>query len=146
MKTLLQGLERYGIGLRTNGEEEFYWICEENDIEIIHNTGKFAFHFQMLGQKFIVLPRRRKGLKWLFTAWHELAHVLADHARHDTFAAFHGLQTQFHDKNEAEADAIALVALIPKDKVIEAADEWGQTRYGNKLWQERCRLMFLYGI
>lgn len=51
-----------------------------------------------------------------------------------------------HSKDELEADAIALLALIPKHKILEVAEEYGQTRATNKIWQDRCRLYFLYGI
>lgn len=146
MKTTLKRLLAYGIGVRSLSESDFYKICKQLNITVIHSKEKFAFSFTMMGQQFIVLPLRKKGLQWLFTALHELAHILAGHVQHKPRVAFYGLETQYHDKNESEADAIALVALIPKEQIQELAAEFGQTRFGNKLWQERCRLFFLYGI
>ncbi len=146
MKELLLKLRSYGIGVRALTEEDFYRICAELSIEIIHSPHKFAFTFSMMGQRFIVLPRRRRGIRWLFRAFHELGHVMAGHAEHSPHVAFYGLETQFHDKNEVEADTIALVALMPKDRIYEMAAEIGETRFGNWLWRERVRLMVLNNV
>lgn len=146
MKELLQRLERFGIGIRSISEEDVDWILEELDIGFISSDHKFTFTFTLFGEQFIVIPKRMRGLKRHFRVLHELAHILAKHVQHEPHAAFYGIGSQWHDKNEFEADAIALVALIPKHKLAELAEEFGQSRYGDKLWRERCRLSFLYGI
>ncbi len=146
MKELLQRLERYGVGVRALNEDDFYRLCSEMGIEVIHSKEKFAFTFTMTGRTFIVLPTRVKGWNWLFRAFHEWAHVAAGHAQHSVHAAFYGLETQFHAKNEVEADIIALTAMIPLHRINEMAAEMGETRAGDKIWRDRCRLAFLYGI
>jgi Zn-dependent peptidase ImmA (M78 family) len=146
MKELLLRLERYGIGIRSLTFEDFEWICEELGVGIIYSDQKFTFTFTMMGETFIVLPKRMRGLKRLFRALHELGHVTLAHAQHEPHAAFYAVGTQWHDKNEVEADTIALVAMIPKHKIEEMAEEFGQTRYGDRLWRERMRLLFLYDI
>lgn len=144
MKYLLTRLERHGIGSRALTEDDFWQIAESESIAVIFSDEKFAFSFTMLGRKFIVLPRRRQGLKMLFSMFHELGHMLLMNGKAPSFA-FQGLRHCDNDKEEAEADAIALVALIPKDRLSEMAAMDG-TRYGDRLWRERCRLYFLYDI
>lgn len=144
MKHLLTRLERYGIGSRALNEDDFWRIAEAENIKIIYSEEKFAFSFTLLGRKFIVLPYRRKGLKLLFSMFHELGHMLLMNGKEPN-VAFQGLECCDNDKAEAEADAIALVALIPKRLLLEMS-LMDNTRYGDKLWRERCRLYFLYGI
>lgn len=143
MKHLLTRLERYGIGSRALTDDDLYAIAESEGIKFIH-TDEFAFSFTLLGCKFIALPRRRKGLKFTFSLAHELAHLLLMNGKEPSLA-FQGLKQCDNDKAEAEADAVALVAMIPKHLIREMAGMDG-TRYGDKLWRERCRLYFLYGI
>jgi Zn-dependent peptidase ImmA (M78 family) len=141
MKLILKKLEVYGIGKRPMTEDDFYNICEIEGIEIIWSDNKFAFYFSILGEHFIVLPKRRKGLKMLFAMYHELGHYAA-HAGDEPEAAFFGMT---HTRDEIEADAIALIALMPKAKLKELAWLDG-SRFGSHLWNERLRLFFLYDI
>jgi Zn-dependent peptidase ImmA (M78 family) len=141
MKYLLNSLDkRYGIGSRPMAEEDFYGICEKEGIEILQSPEKFSFYFTMLDEHFIVLPKRRKGLRLLHAMFHELGHY-AMHVGQEPEAAF----LNGHGKYEAEADAIALIAMIPKSRLKEMAFLDG-SRYGNHLYQERLRLFFLYDI
>jgi Zn-dependent peptidase ImmA (M78 family) len=141
MKHLLNSLEkRYGIGERPMTDDDFYRICETEEIEVLQSPEKFSFYFTMLGEHFIVLPKRRKGLKLLHAMFHELGHY-AMHVGNEPGAAF----LNGHSKDEAEADAIALIAMIPKSKLKEMAFLDG-TRYGAHLYNERLRLFFLYDI
>ena len=140
MKHILNRLERYGIGVRAMVEEDFYRICEQEGIEILHSPEKFSFYFTMLGQHFIVLPKRRKGLRLLHAMLHELGHYFM-HVGTEPDAAF----LNGHGRNEAEADAISLVAMIPRSKLKEMAFLDG-SRFGAHLYNERLRLFFLYDI
>lgn len=141
MNLLLKKLEHYGLGKRPLTEDDFYNICTIEDIEIIWSDHKFAFYFSLQGRHFIVLPKRKKGLKLLFAMFHELGHYAAHVGDHPD-AAFHGLT---HDKNELEADAVALIAIMPRAMLTELEYLDG-SRYGSQLWKERMRLHFLYGI
>jgi Zn-dependent peptidase ImmA (M78 family) len=141
MRLLLRNLEKYGIGVEPKNEDDFYTICEAENIKVITSDENFAFSFSMMGRRFIVLPKRRRGLRKLFSMWHELAHLLA-HAGDEPCVMWQGL---YCDKDEAEADAIALIALIPKSHLKEMAF-FDNSRYGTHLYNERIRLYFLYGI
>jgi hypothetical protein len=72
MKLLLKKLEHYGLGKRPLTEDDFYNICTIEDIEIIWSDEKFAFYFALEGRHFIVLPKRKKGIRLLFAMFHEL--------------------------------------------------------------------------
>lgn len=142
MKLLLAYLsEKYGIGKHPITEQDCYRIAETEGIEIIWSEKKYSFYFHALGEHCIVLPKRKRGLHLLYDFLHELGHYFA-HAGEDVAASF----AIGHTKDEFEADVIALVALIPKHQIQRFASEYGQTRFGDKLWRERCRLYFLYGI
>ncbi|MBC7901507.1 MAG: ImmA/IrrE family metallo-endopeptidase [Saprospiraceae bacterium] len=102
---------------------------------------KYSFYFSALGHSCIVLPKRKKGLRLLFAMFHELGHHFA-RVGDEPAAAFEGM---CNGKAEPEADAIALVAMMPIDMLKEMAFFDG-SRYGGKLYNERLRLFFLYGI
>jgi Zn-dependent peptidase ImmA (M78 family) len=140
MNQTLRALERYGIGDRAMTDEDFYRICEAEGIEVILSPEKFSFYFTLMGQHFIVLPKRRRGLKLTFAMYHELGHYFVHVGTEPDVAWLDG-----HSRNEAEADAIALVALMPKHMLKELAFLDG-SRYGSHLYNERIRLYFLYGI
>lgn len=139
MKNLISSMRRYGIGGRPQTLDDFYCICEAENIEVIH-TGKIPFYFTMQGQKFINLPKRRKGLRQLREAFHELGHALISAGDAPEAAFFIG-----HTKDEAEADAIALVALIPKSEAL-TNPFLDDSRYASHLANERLKLLFLYDI
>jgi Zn-dependent peptidase ImmA (M78 family) len=143
MKYILNRLERYGIGLRPMTEDDFFKICEAENIEVVWSDKKFSFYLAdpELDIYCITLPKRRRGLRLLFDMFHELGHHFT-HVGNDPVAAFSGLTD---DKDELEADAISLVAMIPKDQIVKMA-RMDNTRFGDKLWKERCRLYFLYRI
>jgi Zn-dependent peptidase ImmA (M78 family) len=141
MKYILNSLtKRYGIGSRPMTEDDFYRICEHEGIEVLQSPEKFSFYFTMLDHHFIVLPKRRKGLKLIYAMFHELGHF-AMHVGSEPNAAF----LNGHSKDEAEADAIALIAMVPRSKLKELAFLDG-SRFGHHLYNERLRLFFLYDI
>lgn len=144
MKNLSTLFAHYGIGLRSLTEDDFWRICEIEQITVIESE-QGVFSFVLLGRKFIALPKSRKGLKRLFSLLHELGHLLLMNGKEPAFA-FQGLKHCDNDRAEAEADAIALIALMPRHLIEQMQDEMCITRYGAKLWRERRRLYFLYGV
>lgn len=140
MKQLLMRLERHGIGTRAITEDDCFRIAEAEGIEIVWSDKKYSFYFHVLGHHCIVLPKRKRGLRLLFDFLHELGHHFV-HAGDEIAASF----AIGHSKDEFEADAIALIAMIPKGKILEMAEMDG-TRFGDKLWRDRVRLYFLYGV
>lgn len=146
MKHLLTRLEKYGIGTRAQTENDFFAICEAEKISIEWSKERVSFYLAVpeFDIRIICLPKMRHGLKLLFAMYHELGHHFT-HAGKEPIAAFHGLETDPHDRCETEADAIALVALMPKSQLQTHAFFDG-SRYGGKLYNDRTRLFFLYDI
>ena len=136
------------------GLNEFVWtddyidrVVEGEGIEIINSSGKFSWYMTVENEPFIVLPRRLKGLRRTFALLHELGHHFRHYGETPNQAFFHGLHDVQDAKDEAEADAFALVALIPLDK-IDSFDflEEHPNRYARKLFEDRKKLKFLYGV
>lgn len=145
MKFSLDKLTRYGFNSRALTEQDFYAICEAENIEVMEMYVSASFYMKVLGESIIVINKRLKGLKRLFAMYHELSHHFLHGGRDaETQALFFGLN---ESRNEVEADAMALIALIPLKALsnFDFLDE-NPTRYAKKLFKERQRLWFLYGV
>jgi len=141
MKILLDTLKPYGFNERPLTETDFFNICEKENIEIIWSDKKYSFFFSALGERCIVLPKRLRGLKLLFAMYHELAHALLSPGNLIAVE-----WKDMHDeRDEWQCDAMALIALMPVSKLRELAWLDG-SRYGAKLFNDRCRLYFLFGV
>ena len=123
-------------------EEDFWLICANEQVEIVWSQRRYAFYFTdpLLNIKGIVLPDRLSGPKLLFAMFHELAHHFL-HGGDEPCIAFQGLSDS---KCEAEADAVALVALMPR-KILPQLEWCDIEAIGPKKWKARERLA-LYGI
>lgn len=143
MNLSLHKLTKYGFNRRELTEADFYRICEKEGVFVIEMNVAKSFHFSAGGVKFIVLNKKLKGLRRLFDMFHELAHYFL-HGGDDEYAFFHGLTD---DKAEREADAVALMAMIPAGRIgcFEFLNDH-PNRFAKKLWKDRQRLFFLYGI
>jgi Zn-dependent peptidase ImmA (M78 family) len=142
MQHLLRGLERHGIGSRALTEDDFWRFCSDEDIEIFWSKKQFAFYFTVPRKdiRTIALPSRERGLRLLFSMYHELAHHWL-HGGDEPYTAFRGLSDC---KDEAEADMVALVAIFPLTELPNGCPEDG--RFARRLWNERLRLYSLYRI
>ena len=101
---------------------------------------KFSFYFSAFGESCITLPKRLSGLQLIFAMYHELGHHF--HAGDDPRVAWHGM---IHDRDEIEADAVAAVALIPISRIGQI-DFLDGSRFARKLYEDRMKLYFLYGV
>lgn len=144
MNLSLAKLKKYGFGEKSLTETDFYAICENENIRILETDAATSFYFCASGKPVIVLDKKLKGLPKLFAAFHELAHHFLHGGTHFQSAFFFGLT---ESKNEFEADALSLIALIPAFKIgnTDFLDE-NPNRYALKLFKDRQRLYFLYGI
>jgi hypothetical protein len=139
MQYLLHGLKRHGIGQRALTEPDFFSICDRERITVVWSELAFAFYFSTAYIRCITLPKRHSGNRLLFLAFHELGHHFA-HAGCASTVCWNGLTER--DKNEVEADAIALVAMFPN----VAETPLILDNYTQKLWSDRKHLYFLYGV
>ncbi|HEY0429016.1 MAG TPA: ImmA/IrrE family metallo-endopeptidase [Pyrinomonadaceae bacterium] len=145
MKFVLEKLTSYGFNSRVLTEQDFYAICEAEKIEVLEMNVSASFYMNVLGESIIVLNKRLKGLKRTFAMFHELAHHFLHGGKNGTNAFFLGL---LDSKNEMESDAIALIAILPVSALsnFDFLDENPRSRYAKKLYKDRQRLYFLYGV
>lgn len=144
MKLFLTKLKRFGFNIRILTENDFYAICECEGIEVLEMDIAASFYMSVSGKCFIVLSKKLKGLKRIFVMFHELAHHFLHGGRDAAQAFYFGL---LETKNEFEADSVALIAMIPLSslKSFEFLEEH-PNRYARKLYRDRQRLYFLYGV
>jgi len=111
--------------------DDFYLAADLRQVEIfearLKRRGYWAFDLEER-QDYIFLKKEINKLKWLETALHEMFHACGC--------------------NEFEANAFRLVALIPLPLL---ADKWcwlelNPTLYARKLWNEREKVYFLFGV
>jgi Zn-dependent peptidase ImmA (M78 family) len=143
MNTHIQELSRFGLNSRPLGEKDFYAVCADQGIAVVEADTSFYLVADGI-QPVIAIDRRLRGLKRLFAMFHELGHHFAHTGDDAPVALFHGLVST---REEAEADAIALMALIPL-AALGSHDflEENPTKYAKKLYDEREKLYFLYGV
>lgn len=144
MKLILDKLKKYGFNRRELSESDFYAVCEKEKITVLEMEVSCSFYMNVGGKAFIVLKKNLRGLKRTFTMFHELAHHFLHGGRGVNQAFYFGL---LDNKQEFEADRIALIALIPLS-CLNSFDflEDHPNRYAKKLYRERQRLYFLYGV
>jgi Zn-dependent peptidase ImmA (M78 family) len=117
--------------------EDFFYLTAENDIFVSEiKLKKRGYHVWEEGEDFIFIKHSLRGLKWLETAFHELFHAVLQ------------IPTKYlHCRQQIEANAFALIALIPQ-KLLTSYQflEENPTTYAHWLFKERKRVFFLYGI
>ena len=144
MKILLDKLRPYGFNDRRLTEKDFYRICEKEQITVMENNDvASSFYLSVMGKHFIVIGKRLRGVHRLHAMFHELVHHW--HSGHDEANAFfYGLNDS---KPEAEADALACIALIPERDLgkFGILNEYPRV-FAKKIYNDRMRIYFLYNI
>jgi Zn-dependent peptidase ImmA (M78 family) len=140
MQHLIRSLKRHGIGSRAMTEDDFYAICERERVRVEFWSERISFYMAVpeIDLRVIVLPKGKKGLRLLFAMFHELGHHFA-HAGTEPTVAF---ETGSHSKDEAEADAVALIAILP----FLTNEPPDNTKFGKQIHKDRQRLKFIYGM
>lgn len=99
-----------GLDVRPLTEEDFFEICRREDITVLEQDVPTSFYMRCDSVPVIVLKRSERGLRRLFSAFHELGHHFLHGGRSDSLALFRGSR---ESKSELEADAFAAIALCP---------------------------------
>ncbi len=142
---LLNTVDIKGFNERRLTENDLTGICEDDRIRILAEHVGTSFYLSVMGCRLIVIPERLRGIAREFALWHEIGHHLMHGGRQagpDAF--FLGL---LETRNEAEADAFAAVALVPRPAL--ASYDWLEENPGPdalRIWQRRTRLLETYGI
>ncbi|HMJ07964.1 MAG TPA: ImmA/IrrE family metallo-endopeptidase [Pyrinomonadaceae bacterium] len=120
---------RFSWNKRPLTETDFYRLCRRFRIHVTEMPLQTnGFYYCMKGRHFIALDSRLTGHKKLFVMFHELAHFLMHSPDAGVTANFHGVGKK--TRKEMEADAFALCAILPKQRIenqtpYELADDEG---------------------
>lgn len=118
--------------------DRIFSIVEERRIEFIEKRQiKPGYYVHDEGEDYIFIKATLNGLKWLEAAIHELIHAIC-----------HIPINRLHRKQQLEARALSIIALIP---IPLLKDKWtfleeNPTRYARQLWNEREQIYFFYGV
>lgn len=128
-------------------DTDFYRLCRRKRITVQEMPLRVSgFYYCLKGRHFIAVDSRMSPQKKLFVMFHEFAHYLMHSPDTGVTANFHGIGKR--TRKEAEADAFALCALIPKKwveerKINELLEDEG---FGEQLVRDRFRVFDRYGI
>lgn len=102
-----------GWNERPLNEADFYLLCRRYKITVQELPLRVSgFYYSVMRRHFIAIDSKLPPRKKLFVMFHELAHYLMHAPNHNETASYHGIGGQ--TRKEREADAFALIALIPK--------------------------------
>jgi Zn-dependent peptidase ImmA (M78 family) len=132
LKTLIPALN-----IRPLTEADFWFAAERYDIQVfeipLKNNGYYVYEDE---RDYIFLKATLKGILWLETANHELMHALLHHPNEG-----------IHDRQQAEADALALICMMPigdLEDLSHSADSMDHDHY--HLYQQRMVVYKKYGL
>jgi Zn-dependent peptidase ImmA (M78 family) len=138
-----------GFGERPLTAEDFYRICRRLKVKA-HTIPLRVDGFYMFtprGGAHIYINSRLRGLRWLYVAWHELAHHLL-HAPKDVTVAFF-CNVKPDSKEDVEAEAAASIAVLPAPKlrriVATPREEW-EHGITEEIVETRLRVLGTYGV
>ena len=94
-------------------EHDFYRLCRRQKVGVQEMPLRVSgFYYCVLGKHYIAIDSKLKHHEKLFVMFHEFAHYLMHVPDTNETANFHGIGKK--NRNEIEADAFAICALIPK--------------------------------
>lgn len=94
-------------------EKDFQRLCKRQKVIVQEMPLRVSgFYYCVLGKHYIAIDSKLKHHEKLFVMFHEFAHYLMHAPNTNETANFHGIGKK--TRKEAEADAFALCALIPK--------------------------------
>ena len=108
-------------------EEDFHRLCRGQKIIVQEMPLRVSgFYYCVLGKHYIAIDSKLKHHEKLFVMFHEFAHYLMHAPDTNETANFHGIGKK--TRNEVEADAFALCALMPRT--------WIETRTSQELIED----------
>jgi Zn-dependent peptidase ImmA (M78 family) len=137
---------RFGWNKRPLDEVDFERLCRRFRITVqempLRTNG---FYYCVKGRHFIAIDSRLPRIKKLLVMFHEFAHFMMHVPDEGVTANFHGIGRR--TKKEAEADAFAICALIPRT-LLEARtlDELIEEGFTREILEERINVFESYGF
>jgi Zn-dependent peptidase ImmA (M78 family) len=137
-----------GFGERPLMAEDFYRACRRMRVKV-HTIPLRVDGFYMFtprGGAHIYVNSRLHGLRWLYVAWHELAHHILHAPKDVTVAFFRNVSPG--SKEDVEAEAAASIAIVPEPKLrrllATPREEW---EYGitEEMVEHRLKVLRIYG-
>lgn len=148
MNFLLEKLASLNIGWnkRPLTEADLHRLCKRHKITVEEMPLRVSgFYYCVMGRHFIAVNSGLSANKKLFVLFHEFAHFLLHAPDRGATANFHGVGRR--DRKEAEADIVALVALMPQSMIAErAVTELIEDGIDPEHVRERFRIFERYGI
>jgi len=138
---------RFSWNRRPLTEGDFYRLCKRFRVTVTEMPLRTeGFYYCMKGRHFIAIDSKLHGQQKLFVMFHELAHFLMHTPEDGVTANFYGVGKK--TRKEAEADAFALCAILPKNWIehrtpYEISDEEGISA---AIVAERLAVYATYGI
>lgn len=112
MKHVLRVMRKLGWNQRALDDTDFHKLCQKENIQVVEKVMEVPGIYAVIGgQAFIFINSQLPRLRKLHVMFHELAHYYL-HAPPVAFFHVDGA-TQRQSKEDAEADALAAIALIP---------------------------------
>ena len=126
-------------------ERDFMKACQNLGITIgwANMPVLRGFHTSIHGQLTIFLDRKLKGDELIFVAFHELAHAVLHESRDPVSVNFYN---QSESKDEEEADAVALLALIPTKHARHLRPEDSEQPFWSLVAEKRISLFKKVGL
>jgi Zn-dependent peptidase ImmA (M78 family) len=138
---------RFSWNIRPLNEADFHKLCKRFRVTVTEMPLRTdGFYYCMKGRHFIAIDSKLHGHEKLFVMFHELAHFLMHTPDAGVTANFYGVGKK--TRKEAEADAFALCAILPRKWVEsrtphELTDDEG---IPPNLIAERLAVYQFYGI
>lgn len=141
---ILSTLDIEGLDVRPLDENDFLHICEHEQIIVLERSVPTSFYMRCDGVPAIVLKKGERGLRRLFSAYHELGHHFLHGGESDSLALFRGSRDS---KSEIEADAFAAIALCPA--IALESHRWLDEHpeaFARRIWIMRMHIRETYRI
>ncbi|MBX3244832.1 MAG: ImmA/IrrE family metallo-endopeptidase [Acidobacteria bacterium] len=148
MNFLLKKLASLNIGWneRPLTEADLYALCKRFKITVEEMPLRVSgFYYCVMGRHFIAVNSGLSADRKLFVLFHEFAHFLLHAPDRGATANFHGIGRR--DRKETEADLVALIALMPTNKVIHRdPSELIEEGFDAEHVRDRFLILEKYGI
>lgn len=126
-------------------EADFYRLCKRFRIRVTEMPLSVGgFYYRVMGRDFIAVDSRLAGAEKLAVLFHELGHFLLHTPASGATANFHGVGRR--TRQEREADAFALCALIPRSWLASPTiEELADDGFPAEMIAERFAIYERYG-
>lgn len=148
MRIHIAKFSKLGWNERALTEPDFYRICRRERIAVEElPLSVRGFYGTTGGRRFIAIDNRLRGVRWLFTAYHELAHHFLHAPRATATVNFFHLHED--RKVKFEADAFAAVALLPEPllrRLLSEGADLSEEGLTKEIVELRLKVLDLYGV